>query len=68
METVHKFILFDNEKPLSVFASLSDAMYQAEADGLLNSSSKLSIELRSAPAKTRIWGYDCDIADWVEES
>lgn len=64
MNSENKFVLYENNNPVSGLGSLSEAKQTVQGR---NSTANFRVELNAAPAKTRIWVFDNGISDWVEQ-
>jgi len=64
MELQNKFVLYENNKSVSVLGSLSEA---TQAIQNKSTSASFRLELNAAPAKSRIWIFDNNASDWVEQ-
>ncbi len=64
MKSENKFALYENNKPISVLGSLSEAKQAVQSK---NNTANFRVELNAAPAKSRIWVFDYHTADWVEQ-
>ena len=64
MKLENKFMLYKNNKPISVLGSLSEATQEIQNKSTV---ANFRVELNAAPAKSRIWVFDNDISDWVEQ-
>ena len=65
MTSDNKFMLYEDSKPISVVKTLSEAKEIVEHK--VNKFTEYKVELNAAPAKTRVWLYDNNVDDWVEQ-
>lgn len=59
------YLLYVDADP-SVMQDTLDAAKRAAAEHIVNNC-RLRIESFAAPAPSRVWIYDHDVADWVEQ-
>ncbi len=64
MESENKFVLYENNEPVSVLGSLSEAKQAVQGK---DNAADFRVELNAAPAKSRVWVFDYDVSDWVEQ-
>ena len=64
MKQENKYVLYENNKPISALGSLSEATQTIKNKSI---GGTFRVELNSAPAKSRIWVFDNSTSDWVEQ-